>query len=179
MRLLKRLVQRLLILGLGIFSAWLIVFVVFEDADRRLPWFLAAALAYGIAAYVVLPRAIRMGLKILQRKLVPSFTVTGDGLPGDPVNVALIWTLPVQPNSSIEHRDEIRIALSHRAAVCRPFADALQVGKDTRIVAQANRLEKSHRGKREYAHDVGGRELAPSKIGNLAKARLDELHHAI
>jgi hypothetical protein len=87
------LVQRLLILGLGIFSAWLIVFVVFEDADRRLPWFLAAALAYGIAAYVVLPRAIRMGLKVLQRKLVPSFTVTGDGLPGDPVNVALIGTL--------------------------------------------------------------------------------------
>jgi LssY C-terminus len=92
-RLLKRLVQRLLILGLGILSAWLIVFVVFEDADRRLPWFLAAALAYGIAAYVVLPRAIRMGLKILQRKLVPHFTVTGDGLPGDPVNVALIGTL--------------------------------------------------------------------------------------
>jgi hypothetical protein len=85
--------QRLLILGLGIFSAWLIVFVVFEDADRRLPWFLAAALTYGIAAYVVLPRAVRMGLKVLQRKLVPSFTVTGDGLPGDPVNVALIGTL--------------------------------------------------------------------------------------
>jgi LssY C-terminus len=92
-RLLKRLLQRLLILGLGIFSAWLIVFVVFEDADRRLPWFLAAALTYGIAAYIVLPRAVRMGLKILQRKLVPSFTVTGDGLPGDPVNVALIGTL--------------------------------------------------------------------------------------
>jgi hypothetical protein len=83
----------LLILALGIFSAWLIVFVVFEDADRRLPWFLAAALTYAIAAYIVLPRAIRMGLKVLQRKLVPSFTVTGDGLPGDPVNLALIGTL--------------------------------------------------------------------------------------
>lgn len=93
MRLLRRLFQRLLILGLGIFSAWLIVFVVFEDADRRLPWFLALALTYGIAAYVVLPRAIRMGLRILQRKLVPSYTVTGDGLPGDPVNLALIGTL--------------------------------------------------------------------------------------
>jgi len=93
LRLLKRLFQRLLILALGIFSAWLIVFVVFEDADRRLPWFLAAALTYAIAAYIVLPRAIRMGLKVLQRKLVPSFTVTGDGLPGDPVNLALIGTL--------------------------------------------------------------------------------------
>ena len=92
MRLLKRLFQRLLILGLGILSIWLIVFVIFETADRRLPWLLALGLTYGIAAYIVLPRAIRIGLKILQRKLVPSFTITGDGLPGDPVNLALIGT---------------------------------------------------------------------------------------
>ena len=94
MRLLKRLFQRLLIFGLGIFTVWLIVFVVFETADRRLPWMLAVGLTYGIAAYIILPRIIRMGLKVLQRKLVPSFTVTGDGLPGDPVNLALIGTRP-------------------------------------------------------------------------------------
>jgi hypothetical protein len=88
-RLLKRLLQRLLILALGIFSVWLIVFVVFEFADRRLPWFLALSVTYGVAAYIILPRAVRMGLKILQRKSVPSFTTTGDGLPGDPVNLAL------------------------------------------------------------------------------------------
>jgi hypothetical protein len=93
-RLLKRLFQRLLIFGLGIFTVWLIVFVVFETADRRLPWMLAVGLTYGVAAYIILPRVIRMGLKVLQRKLVPSFTVTGDGLPGDPVNLALIGTLP-------------------------------------------------------------------------------------
>jgi hypothetical protein len=93
MRFVIRLLQRLLIFAIGIVSAWLIVFVVFEDADRRLPWFLALAVTYGIAAYVILPRAIRMGLKVLQRKSVPSFTITGDGLPGDPVNVALIGSL--------------------------------------------------------------------------------------
>jgi hypothetical protein len=93
-RLLKRLLQRLLIFGLGIFTVWLIVFVVFETADRRLPWMLAVGLTYGIAAYIILPRVIRMGLKVLQRRLVPSFTITGDGLPGDPVNLALIGTLP-------------------------------------------------------------------------------------
>lgn len=92
MRLVKRLVQRLLIFGLGIFCVWLIVFVVFETADRRLPWILAIAVTYGIAAYIVLPRAIRMGLKILQRKRVPSYTITGDGLPGDPVNIVLVGT---------------------------------------------------------------------------------------
>ena len=93
MRLIKLLLRRLLIFGLGIFCVWLIVFVVFETADRRLPWILAVGITYGIAAYIVLPRAIRVGLKILQRKRVPSYTITGDGLPGDPVNVALIGTL--------------------------------------------------------------------------------------
>jgi hypothetical protein len=92
-RLLKRLLQRLLVLGVGIFSIWLIVFVVFETADRRLPWILALGITYGFAAYIILPRAIRWGLKILQRKRVPSYTITGDGLPGDPVNVALVGTL--------------------------------------------------------------------------------------
>ena len=88
-----RLLQRLLIMGLGIFSVWFIVFVVFEIADRRLPWVLALALTYGIAAYIVLPRSVRIGLKILQHKRVPRYTITGDGLPGDPVNLVLIGTL--------------------------------------------------------------------------------------
>src|SRR5262249_38114783 len=45
-----------------------------------------------IAAYVILPRVVRMGLAILQHKRVPRYTITGDGLPGDPVNLALIGT---------------------------------------------------------------------------------------
>jgi hypothetical protein len=93
MRFLKRLLQRLLILGLGIFTVWLIVDVIFRIADRRLPWIIALGLTYGLAAYVILPRVIRLGLRILQRQHVPSYTITGDGLPGDPVNVALVGTL--------------------------------------------------------------------------------------
>ena len=92
-RFFRRLLQRSLILALGIFCVWLIVFVVFEFADQRLPWMLALGVTYGIAAYIILPRAVRMGLKILQRKSVPRFTITGDGLPGDPVNLALTGTL--------------------------------------------------------------------------------------
>jgi hypothetical protein len=91
-RLLKRFLQRLLILGLGILSVWLIVFV-FRFTDRRLPSVLALALTYGIAAYVILPRIVRTGLKILRRKRIPRFTITGDGLPGDPVNLVLTGTL--------------------------------------------------------------------------------------
>jgi hypothetical protein len=91
-RKLKRLVRRLLVLALGAIAVWMIVFVVFRIADNRLPWVLAVAVTYGIAAYIILPRAVRLGLKILQRKRVPRYTITGDGLPGDPVNLVLKGT---------------------------------------------------------------------------------------
>jgi hypothetical protein len=89
---LKRLVRRVLVLGLGILTVWLIVYV-FRLTDRRLPTVLALAVTYALAAYLVLPQIVRMGLKILLRKRVPRFTITGDGLPGDPVNVVLTGTL--------------------------------------------------------------------------------------
>ena len=89
---LKRLLRRGVVLGLGVLTVWLIVFV-FKITDSRLPTVVAVAVTYGIAAYIVLPRIVRMGLKILLRKRVPRFTITGDGLPGDPVNVALTGTL--------------------------------------------------------------------------------------
>jgi hypothetical protein len=92
-RLIVLFLQRLLVAGLGVFSVWLIVFVVFETADRRLPWIVSAAVTYGLAAYVILPRVLRVGLRILQHRHVPSYTITADGLPGDPVNVALVGTL--------------------------------------------------------------------------------------
>jgi LssY C-terminus len=90
-RRLIRFFQRLLVLALGVFSVWLIVFV-FRLVDRRLPWVLALAFSYAIAAYVILPRSVHYSLKILHRKRVPSYTLTGDGLPGDPVNVVLVGT---------------------------------------------------------------------------------------
>ena len=74
MRLLKRWLQRLLVFGLGLTTVWLIVFVIFRFADHRLPWILALGVTYGLAAYVILPRAVRMSLKILQRRHVPRFT---------------------------------------------------------------------------------------------------------
>jgi hypothetical protein len=86
-----RLLQRLAILALGVVSIWLIV-DVFKFVDHRAPTILALSLTYAIAAYLILPRAVRLGNKILRRNHVPRFTVTGDGLPGDPVNMALVGT---------------------------------------------------------------------------------------
>ena len=90
MRRLKLFLRRALVFAIGAASAWLVAFVIFDFADKRLPLFLATAVTYGVAAYVVLPRAVRVSLRILQRSRVPSYTLTGDGLPGDPVNIALI-----------------------------------------------------------------------------------------
>src|SRR5262245_49107520 len=91
-RLIKRLLRRFLVVCIGVFSVWLIVFVVFDDTERRPPWIIALGLTYALAAYVILPRVVRMSLKILQRNSIPGFTITGDGMPGDPVNMVLIGT---------------------------------------------------------------------------------------
>lgn len=91
-RALIRFFQRALVVGLGVLTVWLIVFV-FRWVDRRVPSVLALALSYAIAAYLILPRSVHLGLAILRRKRVPSYTMTGDGLPGDPVNVVLVGTL--------------------------------------------------------------------------------------
>jgi hypothetical protein len=89
LRVLALIARRLAVLALGAVSVWLIVFV-FQITDSRAPTILALGLVYALAAYVLLPRIVRMSLKILQRKSVPSFTLTGDGFPGDPVNLVVM-----------------------------------------------------------------------------------------
>jgi hypothetical protein len=98
--------------------------VVFETADRRLPWILAVGLTYAIGAYVILPWIIRMGLKLLHRKRVPSFTTTGDGLPGDPVNVALVGTLAQlrAAFAALGWSEADRLSLSSSWGMVRAFA---------------------------------------------------------
>src|SRR6478672_10970387 len=90
--LLIRTLQRIAIFAIGAISVWLIAFVVFDWADKKLPMALAVAATYAIGAYVILPYAVRMGLKFSQLRSVPSFTLAADGLPADPVNLALIGT---------------------------------------------------------------------------------------
>ena len=122
MRRLKRWAQRLLVFGLGVVTVWLIVFVFFDFADRWLPWLLAVAFTYAVAAYVILPRAVRIGLYILRRQRVPSFTVTGDGLPGDPVNLALVGTIEQLRFAcgAIGWSEADRLSLASRGEWCAP-----------------------------------------------------------
>ncbi len=120
MRFFIRTLQRIAIFAIGAISIWLIVFVVWDFADQRLPMALALGITYAAGAYIILPYAVRMGLKILQRHRVPSFTVSADGLPADPVNLALYGTL-----------DELRSAF---AAIGWVEADKLTLGSSWRMV---------------------------------------------
>lgn len=92
MRRLKLLGQRTLVALLGLMTVWMILVLFYDVADRRLPLVLALASTYAASAYLILPRAIRLGTRILNRGSIPAYTLTGDGLPGDPVNLALIGT---------------------------------------------------------------------------------------
>ena len=67
MRLLIRWLRRFAVLGLGIVGVWFIVFVL-RITDRRLPTILALSLTYAIAAYVILPRVVRMGSRSCSAK---------------------------------------------------------------------------------------------------------------
>ncbi|MGW9822304.1 LssY-like putative type I secretion system component LssY [Methylorubrum extorquens] len=92
-RRLKLLGQRMLVAVLGLVTVWLILVLFYDVADRRLPLVLALASTYAAAAYLILPRAIRLGAHILNRGRVPAYTLTADGLPGDPVNLILTGTI--------------------------------------------------------------------------------------
>ncbi|KWT69384.1 hypothetical protein APY04_1467 [Hyphomicrobium sulfonivorans] len=120
MRFFIRTLQRIAIFGIGAVSIWLIVFVVFDFADKRMPVAIALAFTYAIAAYVVLPYAVRMALKFSQLRHVPSFTVAADGLPADPVNLALYGT-----------EDELKAAF---AAIGWVEADKLGLASSVRMV---------------------------------------------
>ncbi len=120
MRLLIRILQRVAIFAIGAISIWLIVFVVWDFADQTMPMAIALGITYAMGAYVILPYAVRMGLKVLQRRRVPSFTVSADGLPADPVNLALFGTL-----------DELRAAF---AAIGWVEADKLSLSSSWRMV---------------------------------------------
>jgi hypothetical protein len=98
LRLIVLWLRRSAALLLGVLAVWFILFA-FRITDHRLPWIVALAITYILRAcgLCILPRVVRMSLKILQRRSVPSFTLTGDGFPGDPVNLVLVGNFQESP----------------------------------------------------------------------------------
>ncbi|MBI4122089.1 MAG: LssY C-terminal domain-containing protein [Parcubacteria group bacterium] len=90
MTLIQRLLERLAIALLGLAAIWFIVTQVFDRLEDQLPWFLALALTYFIAAYVVLPPVIHLSGRLLRHGHIPRFTRSGDGLSAEPINMILL-----------------------------------------------------------------------------------------
>ncbi len=88
-RFVLRSLWRLLILMLGISLAYFSVFVAFPFLNRRLPIFFALLLVYIGVAYFGLPALIRTLRLFIRPNHIPLYATTRDGLPSDPVNIAV------------------------------------------------------------------------------------------
>ena len=92
MNFLTRFLKRIITVAFGIGLVWFVSALIFKPLDQRLPFFLALFLTYLVSAFVVLPKIISLGLLIFRKGRIPRFTVAGDGLYVDPVNIILIGT---------------------------------------------------------------------------------------
>ncbi len=86
---LLRSVWRLIVLSLGIALAYA-TFVLFPFLDRQIPFFFALLIFYIVIAYFVLPALIRTWRLIIRPNHIPLYATTPDGLPSDPVNLAVV-----------------------------------------------------------------------------------------
>lgn len=85
-----RSVWRLIVLALGVTAAYWITFVSFPYLDRQLPFFVALVITYMMVAYFALPTLIRTWRIIIRPNHIPLYVTTRDGLPSDPVNIAIV-----------------------------------------------------------------------------------------
>lgn len=89
-RFLIRMIWRLLVLSLGVGLAFLSAFVAFPYLDSQLPFFFALLLVYIGVAYFGLPALLRTWRLIIRPNHIPLYVTTRDGLPSDPVNIAIV-----------------------------------------------------------------------------------------
>jgi hypothetical protein len=85
-----RSIWRVIILTLGIGLAYVSTFVAFPYLDKRLPFFIALIIVYIAIAYFALPALIRTLRLVVRPNHIPLYATTADGLPSDPVNIAVV-----------------------------------------------------------------------------------------
>ena len=86
---LLRSIWRLVVLALGVALAYL-AFILFPFLDRQVPFFIALLIFYIGIAYFVLPALIRTWRLIIRPNHIPLYATTPDGIPSDPVNLAIV-----------------------------------------------------------------------------------------
>lgn len=85
-----RLLWRLLVLLIGALLIWLALFRFLPYADARMPVFFTLLLIYATFAYVIIPALIRTLRLFDTPNHIPLYAITTDGLPSDPINIAVV-----------------------------------------------------------------------------------------
>lgn len=89
-RVFMRALWRVFVLVGGAIIIWFALFRVVPYADARLPVFIVVLLFYAVFAYMIIPMLIRV-LRLFDRpNHIPLYAITPDGLPSDPVNIAIV-----------------------------------------------------------------------------------------
>jgi hypothetical protein len=83
-------IWRLVVLALGVGLAYAAAFIAFPYLDKRLPFFFALLVVYVGIAYFGLPALIRFWRVLIKPNHIPLYVTTRDGIPSDPVNIALV-----------------------------------------------------------------------------------------
>lgn len=89
---LVRLAQRILVLVLGIAIVYLAVWKFFPFFDNQVPWAIALFATYLFTAYFFVPSLFRLFRLFYRPTHLPTYCVTPDGFPSDPVNIGVIGT---------------------------------------------------------------------------------------
>jgi hypothetical protein len=87
-----RFLKRFAVLLPGIGIAYLSIRDIFPAFDKRLPLGLAVLITYVIAAYILIPAALRVVRIFFSPRHLPLYSVTPDGFASDPLNVGIIGT---------------------------------------------------------------------------------------
>jgi hypothetical protein len=89
-RLFVRNAWRLVVLLLGVVLAYSVIFIIYPYLDSKLPFFIVVLLVYIVVAYFGLPALIRTWRLLIRPDHIPLYVTTRDGLPSDPVNIAVV-----------------------------------------------------------------------------------------
>ncbi len=85
-----RLLQRLVVLAIGIGIVYLAVWQFFPFFDNQVPWAVALFATYVFTAYFFIPLITRLIRLFVRPKHIPLYCVTPDGFVSDPINIGLV-----------------------------------------------------------------------------------------
>ncbi len=85
-----RTLWRLMVLALGVALSYVAAFIALPYLDGELPFFFALLAVYVAMAYFVFPALMRTWRLLIRPDHIPLYVTTRDGIPSDPVNVAVV-----------------------------------------------------------------------------------------